>query len=224
MPEVDDIQIEDDVSFLWQGDQVNLDQLSDGYRSMFALAVDLLRWLELLRPSNACKLNEVNGVVLIDEIDAHLHPKWQREAGFLLTKLFPRIQFIVASHSPFVAMAAGEGALTLLERDGHVMTGNQDVPYVRGWAIDQVLTQLFGMINLRDPETTRWSGQDKELRFARRAGKLNPSEMQELAQLEVYLNDRLAGEPESPKRRALDDDLAFFINVLKNKKNGAEDD
>ena len=174
MPEVDDIQIEDDVSFLWQGDQVNLDQLSDGYRSMFALAVDLLRWLELLRPSNACKLNEVNGVVLIDEIDAHLHPKWQREAGFLLTKLFPRIQFIVASHSPFVAMAAGEGALTLLERDGHVMTGNQDVPYVRGWAIDQVLTQLFGMINLRDPETTRWSGQDKELRFARRAGKLNP--------------------------------------------------
>ena len=221
---VDDIQIEDEVSFLWQGDQINLDQLSDGYRSMFALTVDLLRWLTILRPDNSCKLNELNGVVLIDEIDAHLHPKWQREAGFLLTKVFPHIQFIVATHSPFVAMAAGEGALTLLERDGHVVSAKQDVPYVRGWAINQVLTQLFGMIHLRDPETTRKLERYETLRFAHRAGKLNPSEMQELAELEVYLNDRLTGEPESPKRRALDHDLAFFMNALNNKKNGTEDD
>jgi predicted ATP-binding protein involved in virulence len=142
--------------------------MSDGYRSMFALAVDLLRWLSILRPPNANKLNQMSGVVLIDEIDAHLHPKWQREAGFLLTKLFPRIQFIVASHSPFVAMAAGEGALTLLERDRNIVSAKQELPYVRGWAISKVLTQLFGMINLRDPETTRKLERYEALRFARR--------------------------------------------------------
>jgi len=128
---------------------------SDGYRSMFALAVDLLRWLTILRPNNSCKLNEVNGVVLIDEID------WLQPQMATRSRLF--VHQSLSSHPiyrsdeprPFVAMAAGEGALTLLERDGHVVSAKQDLPYVRGWAIDQLLTQLFGMINLRDPETTR---------------------------------------------------------------------
>lgn len=223
LPEVHDLQIEEEVVFLWQGEQVGLEQMSDGYRSMFALAVDLLRWLSILRPRSTNKLNEMSGIVLIDELDAHLHPKWQREAGFLLTKLFPRIQFIVASHSPFVAMAAGEGALTLLERDGNTVSATQALPYVRGWAIDQVLTQLFGLSSVRDPETTRKLERYETLRFARRTAQLSPSEVEELAELEQYLNDRLAGTPESPKRRALDEDLAFFMNVLKKEKNGVED-
>jgi predicted ATP-binding protein involved in virulence len=223
LPEVDDIQIEEEISFLWQGKQVSLEQMSDGYRSMFAFTIDLLRWLSILRSPSDKKLNEVSGVVLIDEIDAHLHPKWQREAGWKLPKLFPRIQFIVASHSPFIAMAAGKGALTLLEREGNIVSANQNVPYLRGWAISKLLTQLFGMINLRDPDTTRKLERYEGLRFARRAGKLKPSEVEELAELEQYLNERLAGQPDCPKKRAFDEDLAFFMNVLKKKKNGAED-
>ncbi len=91
--------------------------------------------------------------MLIDEIDAHLYPKWQRQVGFTFTKFFPNIQFIVTSHSPFVAMAAGDGAITVLEKQGNVVTAKQSVPYVRGWAVEQVFIQLFGMLSLRDPET-----------------------------------------------------------------------
>ncbi len=223
LPGVDEIRLEDEVKFMWRGDKVNLSQLSDGYRSMFALAVDLLRWLELLRPPQVKRLNEVGGVVLIDEIDAHLHPKWQREAGFLLTKIFPNLQFIVATHSPFVAMAAGEGALTLLEKEGDQVYANQDVPYIRGWAIDQVLTQLFGLVSLRDPETSQKLERYETLRLARRRpGQLSPAEAQELATLEAELNTLLAGAPDSPQQKEMAADLAFFTAALK-KKNGAPD-
>jgi hypothetical protein len=60
-------------------------------------------------------------------------------------------------------------------------------------------------------------------RCALPVGQLKSSEVEELAELEQYLNERLAGQPDCPKKRALDEDLAFFMNVLKKKKNGAED-
>lgn len=69
---------------------------------MLALAIDLLRWLILAFP-NATDPMQCSGVVLIDELDAHLHPKWQRQIGQWLRLKFPNLQFIVATHSPFVA-------------------------------------------------------------------------------------------------------------------------
>ena len=217
LPEVSEIEIQDQVKFMWHGNPTSLNQLSDGYRSMFALVVDLLRWLELSRPDTKIPLNQVRGVVLIDEIDAHLHPRWQRQVGFWLTKFFPNIQFIVASHSPFVAMAAGEGALTLLQKEGNVVRANQDVPYVRGWAVDRVLTDLFDMISLRDPETARWLEEYEELLLAHRAGKLRPAHEKRLAQLENDLNARMTGSRDAPEQRELEQDLAFFANQLREK-------
>jgi predicted ATP-binding protein involved in virulence len=215
LPDVSAIDIRDQVNFTWRGSNVtSLNQLSDGYRSMFALAVDLMRWLEFLRPDTKIPLNKVKGVVLIDEIDAHLHPKWQRQAGFLLTQVFPNIQFIVASHSPFVAMAAGKGALTLLQKEGDVVRANQDVPYVRGWAVDQVLTQLFGMLSLRDPETAERLDQYEKLLLAHRAGTLAVEQQSELTKLEDYLNSRLIGDRDAPKQREIDEDLVFFARLL----------
>jgi energy-coupling factor transporter ATP-binding protein EcfA2 len=171
LPDVESIEIDDEVVFHGRSGRVGLGQLSDGYRSMFALAADLLRWLKALH-RHTVPLREASGIVLIDEIDAHLHPRWQREAGFLLTRVFPNIQFIVTSHSPFVAMAAGEGALTLLEKDVDSVHARQDVPYVRGWAVDQVLTELFGLVSLRDPKTTEKLDLYENLRLKRRTAGL----------------------------------------------------
>ena len=218
LPGVSEIKIQDQVEFTWQGNPTSLNQLSDGYRSMFALVVDLLRWLELSRPDTKIPLNQVKGVVLIDEIDAHLHPKWQRQVGFWLTEFFPNIQFIVASHSPFVAMAAGEGALTLLQKEGNVVRANQDVPYVRGWAVGQVLTSLFDMISLRDPETAKLLEEYEELLLAHRAGKLKPAQEEELAQLENDLNARMTGSRDAPEQRELEQDLVFFADLLREKR------
>jgi len=218
LPQVSEIRIQDQVEFMWHGNLTNLNQLSDGYRSMFALVIDLLRWLELSRPDSKIPLNQARGVVLIDEIDAHLHPKWQRQVGFWLTKFFPNIQFIVASHSPFVAMAAGAGALTLLEKEGDVVRANQDVPHVRGWAVGPVLTDLFDLTSLRDPETARLLEEYEKLLLAHRAGKLKPAQEDELAQLENELNARMAGGRDAPEQRELDRDLAFFAELLREKR------
>jgi predicted ATPase len=75
--------------------------LSDGYRAFFGWLADFMYHMCMTWPVNL-ELWECTGVALIDEIDLHLHPKWQMEVLPKLSKEFPRIQFIVTSHSPLV--------------------------------------------------------------------------------------------------------------------------
>lgn len=77
-------------------------QLSDGERGMLALVLDLTRRLAQANPEMKDPAAEAEAVVLIDEIDLHLHPKWQRQIVCNLTKVFPRCQFIATTHSPQV--------------------------------------------------------------------------------------------------------------------------
>lgn len=86
------------------------EELSDGYRNVVALAADLAIKMTMLNPhlgQNA--LRETPGVVLIDEIDLHLHPTWQRRICDDLRRAFPRVQFICSSHSPFIVQALRSG-------------------------------------------------------------------------------------------------------------------
>jgi predicted ATP-binding protein involved in virulence len=77
------------------------DTLSDGQRGMVALVADIARRMCLLNPQlGDAVLSETPGIVLIDELDMHLHPAWQRRMPHVLKKTFPKVQFIVASHSP----------------------------------------------------------------------------------------------------------------------------
>ena len=85
--------------------------LSDGYRSVLALTGDLIWRLIQAYPKSADPLNET-GVVLIDELDIHLHPIWQWQIAGVLQSTFPRLQFIVATHSPLIAAGAGPALLT----------------------------------------------------------------------------------------------------------------
>ena len=82
--------------------ELDVSQLSDGERGMLALVLDLARRLSQANPSLDDPLSEGHAVVLIDELDLHLHPKWQRQIVHNLTKTFPRCQFIATTHSPQV--------------------------------------------------------------------------------------------------------------------------
>ena len=84
------------------GIALNVDQLSDGERGVLALVLDLARRLSQANPSLDDPLSEGHAVVLIDEIDLHLHPTWQRQIVHKLTTTFPRCQFIATTHSPQV--------------------------------------------------------------------------------------------------------------------------
>lgn len=85
-----------------EGERLNLNQLSDGERGLLALAFDLTRRLTIANPKKKNPVQEGDAIVLIDEIELHLHPKWQREVLRRLTTTFKNCQFIVTTHSPQV--------------------------------------------------------------------------------------------------------------------------
>ena len=102
------------------GTTLNILQLSQGEKSLLALVADIARRLVLLNPSLSDPL-QGNGIVLIDEIDLHLHPKWQQTIIPNLSRTFPNIQFIVSTHSPQVLSLVHRESIRLLGNDteGH---------------------------------------------------------------------------------------------------------
>lgn len=102
-----------------QTQEFNVAQLSDGERNMLALIGDLARRLSILNPSLQ-NPNDGAGIVLIDEIDLHLHPRWQREVMAKLEATFPNCQFIITTHSPQVLGELHPESVMLM-RDGHLL-------------------------------------------------------------------------------------------------------
>ena len=95
------------------GSLIQINQLSDGEKSLLALVGDIARRLILANPSLENPLYG-EGIVLIDEIELHLHPKWQREVINKLQKVFPNIQFILTTHSPQVISETPRECLHIL--------------------------------------------------------------------------------------------------------------
>jgi energy-coupling factor transporter ATP-binding protein EcfA2 len=102
------------------GFTLDVTQLSDGERGVLALVLDLARRLSQANPSLSDPLKESDAVVLIDEIDLHLHPKWQRQIVGKLTTAFPRCQFIATTHSPQIVAAVEPEQVLLLTAAGIV--------------------------------------------------------------------------------------------------------
>ena len=140
------ITSEGEVIFNDNGSEVSIYKLSDGYRSTTAWIGDLIRRLVEAFPKMKNPL-EAPGVVLIDEIDIHLHPRWQRTIVEEVRSLFPNLQFIVSTHSPFVAqdMRPEDKIVVLQKQDGQV-TFQETMESIRGWRVDQILTSyLFNL-------------------------------------------------------------------------------
>lgn len=201
------------------GVKVTLSQLSDGYRSFLALAIDLLRhileaeeWGTVSPLSRGGASIDTEGVVLIDEADAHLHPTWQRDIGFWMCEAFPRIQFIVSSHSPFVAQAAKEGGLFVVksDRDGPVTIEHEE-DSVRGWRADQILlSPLFGLGSTRDPETEHYLHQHADL--LARQKTLTTKQRAELRSIEETLRRRLTAPGDTFEERERERKMQAFID------------
>ena len=92
--------------------------LSDGQRNMVAMIGDMAYRAAQLNPHLGQEvLRQTSGVVLIDELDLHLHPRWQRHVVEDLRRIFPQIQFIATTHSPFIVQTAREGEIIKLDGD-----------------------------------------------------------------------------------------------------------
>jgi predicted ATP-binding protein involved in virulence len=100
---------------------IRFSELGYGYQTTIAWVVDLAKRLFDRYPDSQNPLAEP-AIVLVDEIDLHLHPEWQRKIIQFLTHQFPRTQFIVTSHSPLVVQSANQINLVLLEKTGNHVT------------------------------------------------------------------------------------------------------
>ena len=124
---------------------VPLTGLSLGYQTTLAWVLDLAIRLNKHYPESDNPLAEP-AIVLVDEIDLHLHPSWQHQITAYLTQHFPKTQFIATAHSPLVVQSASDANLVVLrEEDGQVKIENHP-HFVEGWRTDQILTSgLFGV-------------------------------------------------------------------------------
>ncbi len=97
---------------------IPFNNLSDGYRNMISMVADIAHRISRLNPHlGEHAAEKAEGVVLIDEIDLHLHPNWQRRVVGDLKRIFPNLQFIVTTHSPFIIQALGPGELIDLNHE-----------------------------------------------------------------------------------------------------------
>lgn len=119
LPECENLRVVMDPkpSLLIDKERKTLDvrQLSDGERGMLALVLDLAQRLSQANPGLENPIREGEAVVLIDELDLHLHPKWQRQIVRQLTETFPNCQFIATTHSPFIIQSLIQGNLINLD-------------------------------------------------------------------------------------------------------------
>jgi len=129
------------------GFSLTVNQLSDGEKCLIALVGDLARRMAIANPVGQNPLNG-DGVVLIDEIDLHLHPKWQKMVLPKLLEVFPNCQFLVSTHSPSILTYVHSEHLFLmsLSTDG-IKVSNPHESY--GKNVDRILEDLMGV------ETTR---------------------------------------------------------------------
>ncbi len=142
------------VSFKEKGTNLTFDQLSEGFKSILIFVSDLLYRLNK-NANEGEKTTDLKGIVLVDEIDLHLHPKWQRVLIGKLRKIFPNVQFIFTTHSPTIIQGASEDAVMFrvyrTKEDGKTKVSD---PYYRKdldhLMINTLLTSpLFGLDDSR---------------------------------------------------------------------------
>ncbi|MBQ3665099.1 MAG: AAA family ATPase [Lachnospiraceae bacterium] len=124
----------DELVFKEEGDEMPISKLSAGYQSLLWMIMDLAHRVCILNPELKNR-EQINGIVLIDEIDLHLHPKWQWNVIEALRKTFENVQFIIATHSPIVISSSKEANLILLDNEQEV----NYLPDCYGYEVEDVL-------------------------------------------------------------------------------------
>ena len=126
-----------------KNETTTLDRLSDGYRTIVALAGDLMYMLY----RGGTSMTEAQGIVLIDEIGTNLHPGWKKRIVSCFREVFPRIQFMVTTHEPLCLRGLHEGEVVLLRRDlsGEVAAVT-NLPNPDDLRVDELLSsEFFGL-------------------------------------------------------------------------------
>ena len=182
------------------GSVLEISQLSDGIRSMIAMAADIAH--RAVRLNSFLGLEAVvktPGIVLIDEVELHLHPAWQQVALDNLLATFPGIQFIVTTHSPQVISSVPDGCIRIID-NGQVFTAPKGT---QGAEASRILKRIFGT-ELRPPENEntkllnaymdavfadKWA-EPEVLSMRQRLDEIFSDEEPELTRADLYIENR----------------------------------
>ncbi|HSK73528.1 MAG TPA: AAA family ATPase [Pyrinomonadaceae bacterium] len=192
---------------------ISVNQMSDGYRSILSMTFELIRQLIRVYGSEAVFKNidkgemfiDLPGVVLVDEIDAHLHPTWQTRIGQWFLKYFPKLQFIVTTHSPLVCRAAENGSIWRLaapgsdEKSGEI-TGLDRERLIYGNVLDAYGTEVFGKNVSISVDSNEMLNRLSELNVKSMMGLISEKEEVELQELRAKLpTENKVPNPPIPK-------------------------
>jgi len=188
--------------------EVPLASLSVGYQTMFAWTVDLA-WRMAEHHKDSPEPLREPAIVLIDELDLHLHPKWQRRVRRDLSAVFPQVQFIVTTHSPVLAQTYLDTNIQIVEREGDHAKIENAPKVVRSWRLDQVSQSLLHDLDPYSPEIVDAFRVRREL-----LGKSNPTAAERQALAEA--NAVVAGIPseEDPEDQAAMDLIREAAHLL----------
>lgn len=144
--------------------RISINQLSDGYKGTISLVADIAYRMAVLNPQllgNVCR--ETDGIVLIDEVDLHLHPSWQKRILEDLTAIFPKVQFIVSTHAPEVINSVSMERVIILDgekmRPAPVETYGKDANGIlrsimrvesRPMSVEKSIEQFHACIDAKD--------------------------------------------------------------------------
>ena len=179
------------------GTKVNLFEMSDGYQSVFGMTAEIIRQLtkqygfEKVFSEENLKEQSINlpGIVLIDEVDIHLHPTWQAKIGNWFKKYFPKIQFIVTTHSPIICRSAENSHIWKLEHPSSDQKSRMldEVDFNRlvyGNILDAYGTEVFGTNVTRNEASHEMLEELAKLNMLESIGKLNPKDKKRLSMLQ----------------------------------------
>jgi AAA domain, putative AbiEii toxin, Type IV TA system len=132
-----------------EGERVPIEELSAGYQSVIALATDVMKVVLRLWDTPAV----AEGIVIVDELGAHLHPRWRMRIVEALRSVFPRVQFLTSTHDPLCLRGLADGEIVVLRKnsEGQVVALD-DLPPPDSMRVDQLLaSEHFGLGSTVDP-------------------------------------------------------------------------
>lgn len=188
--------------------EIYFEFLSSGYKSILYLLFSIIKEIEFRFKEHQLKAEDFDGIILIDEVEVHLHPEWQERIINVLCDTFKNAQFIVTTHSPHVIQSAEPNEIIALNLDENsnvsvrndIETGEYGF---KGWTVEEILYDVMGMKTLRT---------ELYLKFQREFGKAVDEENYDKAMAIYEQLDKLL-HPSNPQRKLLQFQLAGIAKV-----------
>lgn len=140
---ITDENLKNFVLFKIDNEWIRFEELGYGYQVTIAWLIDLMKKMFERYPKSENPLHE-SAIVLVDEIDLHLHPEWQRKIIKFVGNIFPNTQFVVTTHSPLVVQSADEINVIVLQKNGdNISVKQSEFTTFKAWSVEEILSELM---------------------------------------------------------------------------------